>query len=158
MKIRNLIGATLAIGLIVGAYLGGMLPKFGTGPGIGVGIPGGSGTGSSQPAMTPPPDKAKPDAEKEPPSPPDDPQVLAVLVEEEHYAIGERAGNRREYRPASLNTLVEAARQHAGNADGIRVRVARRKSRAAAEIRLRDELFKAGLTEDAIEWQDGHKP
>ena len=125
----------------------------------GVGIPGGGAVGPTQPTAVESPQKPpKPKTETDRPVPTDDPQVLQVLIDDRQYAIAERGENRMEYRPAALEALVEAARQHAGNADGIRVRVARRKSRAAIEIRLRDELLKAGLTEDNIEWQDGHKP
>ena len=85
--------------------------------------------------------------------------VLQVRIDGRSFQVGVREGDDWKYLPAELNAIVAEAQKCAGDEQGIRVRVSRLSSaKASAELMLRDELVKAGVTEDAIEWRDGPRP
>ncbi len=78
--------------------------------------------------------------------------VIDVLIGGQTYFF--RPAGAEKYRPIELSELIRLAKQARGNHDGIRVRIARRKtSRASAEQQLEDELTKAGLPRNSLSWQ-----
>lgn len=145
MKTRNLVGGAIVVAFIAGGYLGGYFPKFGTGTGFGTG--GGSssrGAGDVRNASL-----EKPMVREE------SPNILHVRIDGRNYAIVGPDGAQS----ISLERLVEQVQNYPGDAHGIRVRVSRLpSSKTTAELQLRDKLVKAGLSEEAIDWQDGPRP
>lgn len=145
MKTRNLVGGAIVVAFIAGGYLGGYFPKFGTGTGFGTG--GGSssrGAGDVRNASL-----EKPMIREE------SPNILHVRIDGRNYAIVGPDGAQS----ISLERLVEQVQNYPGDAHGIRVRVSRLpSSKTTAELQLRDKLVKAGLSEEAIDWQDGPRP
>lgn len=157
MKTGRVIAGVAVLAFLVGGFLGGWLPKLklGTGSGTGFGIGGSGGASSSGDSLEL--DSQSPEISADLP---DEGQVLHVRIDgRKYYVPGKAAEGRKTYQAVSLEEVISAARERPGNDQGIRVRVSRaRSSKTTAEIQLRDDLVKAGIAEEAIEWQDGPKP
>lgn len=163
MKTRTAIGGgVIALAVVAGAYLGGIIPKFGTGSGFGLG--NGSGTGSDAPpnlkGVVADTSSHKAPDQKAAARPVEDSKVLMVRIDGHDYEVAEgMTDGEPQFYAASLAAIVESATKSDGNDQGIRVRVTRLSSaKAAAEIRLKDELIKAGLTPESIDWGAGPAP
>jgi len=77
--------------------------------------------------------------------------VLTLLIDEYAYLMMIPSESGPVYRDTALPRLLELAKQTRGDSNGIRVRVQRRESsRASAEHRLKNELQRAGVTQDAL--------
>lgn len=157
----------LAVGVILGAILMKFLPNlnFGLGGGAGSGtqVVGPSGEGTA-PEVNSPAAVDSPTADIPEPGDPPRPRsasgdVVHIMVDERDFLYEAAGGAVPTYQPIALEKLVEMARIAKGNEDGVRVSISRRGSaRAKAEIELRDRLLEAGLSEEAILWQDGPPP
>lgn len=164
MKTGRMIVGVAVLAFLVGGFLGGWLPKLklGTGSGTGFGIGGSGGASSSDDSSRTINDNLELDSQ--PPEIaadlPDEGLVLHVRIDgRKYYVPGTASEGRKTYQAISLEEVISAARDRPGNDQGIRVRVSRaRSSKTTAEIQLRDDLVKAGIAEEAIEWQDGPKP
>lgn len=148
---RNILGAALVAGIVVGTYLPNFWNGFGGGSIVGVGVgdpktgtPGEEADGStSKPA-----DNAKPDETDSKPTE-NVPPVIKVVIDERSYFIRSAEGDR----PAEASEVIALVKAAAGDADGIRVRIYRKKtSRIKAEQELQDSLVAAGIADSAILW------
>lgn len=154
MNIRWVLGGVAALAFLVGSYFGGVFPGLGPGSGF---------TGSSEESNSTRSSDRLP-AVFEPEADiagvvGDANRVLLVHVEGRTYSIGNQQQDKTVLQDASLDQIVELAKQRSGSDDGIRVRIRRSKSsKATAEIALRDELIKAGLKAEEIEWENGPPP
>lgn len=81
-------------------------------------------------------------------------QVLDILIDERLYLV-RAGGSQDEYLAKPLAEVVRLADQASGNADGIRVRISRRKTaRVSDQDNLTKALIDAGIVEDSILRQD----
>ncbi len=81
-------------------------------------------------------------------------QVLDVLIEDRSYLIKSAAQPQKQYRPAEIAEIIRLAKQTTGDEDGIHIRVYRKGSaRVTPESQLKDELKKAGLSTQMIDWK-----
>jgi hypothetical protein len=77
--------------------------------------------------------------------------VLTVLIDEHDYRIQLPGTPDAVYRAAPLDRIVELATLANGDSNGIRVQILRRESaRASAEEKLKLELTRKGIHEDAV--------
>ena len=77
------------------------------------------------------------------------PPVLKVVIDEGAYIIRSTAGDR----PVKISEVVALVKAATGDADGIRVRVYRKKaSRMAEGHALQDAFVAAGISESAVVW------
>ncbi len=163
---RTILGGTLAIGLVAGVYLSGMLPHLGSGIGLGTGGDGVLGLPEKQDVLVSTGDDVKKSATvhdesddvdkgKQPKprrtdaAPSDD--VLTILVEDRHYAVWRKTRKGNGYFPADLEKLVDLALKAQPNDDGIRVRILRSTSaRITAWKALQAGLVEAGIPAESI--------
>jgi hypothetical protein len=156
MNIRWVLGGVAALAFLVGSYLGGILPSIGPWAGFSSGSDDSNSRRSS--------DRPRSTTESESESDiagvvGESNRVLLVHVDGRNYSIGDHQQDKTVLRDASLDQIVELAKQRSGSEDGIRVRVTRSKSsKATAEIALRDGLIKSGLKAEEIEWENGPPP
>lgn len=165
---RTILGGTLAVGLVAGIYLSGMLPHLGDGIGLGTGGDGLLGKPDSQDVSVSTGDdvrknltaneegedadkskQVKPRRTEEVPA--DD--VLTILVEDRHYAVWRktRKGKGNGYFPAGLDKIIDLALKAQPNDDGVRVRIIRSKSaRITAWKSLQAGLVEAGIPAESI--------
>ena len=163
---RTILGGTLAVGLVAGIYLSGMLPHLGDGIGLGTGGDGMLGKPNVQDISV----SAGDDAEKKSTSneesedadtskqvkprrpeeaPADD--VLTILVEDRHYAVWRKTRKGNGYFPADLEKIIDLALKAQPNDDGVRVRIIRSKSaRITAWKALQAGLVEAGISAESI--------
>lgn len=81
-------------------------------------------------------------------------QVLDILIDDRSYLIKSAAQPQDRYRPAEIAEIVKLARQTSGDEDGIHIRVYRKGSaRVTPESQLKEELKKAGLSQQMIDWK-----
>ncbi|MCA9014746.1 MAG: hypothetical protein KDA77_05370 [Planctomycetaceae bacterium] len=81
-------------------------------------------------------------------------KVLDILIENRSYRIKSAAQSQDRYRPAEIDEIIRLAKQTSGDEDGIRIRVYRKGSaRVTPESQLKDELKKAGLSQQMIDWK-----
>ena len=149
IKTRTIAGGLLVIGAVIGAFMSGLLPGFGSGSGIGVQSVGGDASATA------------PNDVPQKPAPVDEPVIAKVkmaaspavleiridnhdyLVPDDHSATG--------VRKVDLDEAVKLAQVTTGNDDGIRVRIVRSHSaRLTAWATLHDALAKAGMSQDSI--------
>ena len=151
MKTRRVVagGAVLAALAVLGtvlSFLGGLFPGIGgTGEnGEGTGEPGTvqvTMDGSESPAPPETPDK---------PAEVDLSGAVDIVIDGERYLARTADGERREVSLEEVGRLVAKA---PGNADGIRIRIARKRSSLrSAERDLEQLLTDAGLADDAVRW------
>ncbi len=77
--------------------------------------------------------------------------ILTVLIDEHDYLIEIPGSPDPIFRPTPLERIVELARITDGDTNGTRVRILRRQSsRASAEEKLKLELERQGIHDDAI--------
>jgi hypothetical protein len=166
MHTRRIAAGLVVAGAMVGAYLSGLIPKFG---GAGASIAPGTGPVATATTKAPPatktttPEKAptkKTDAAnsaepaaakakstaKAPPKMP----VLDVYVKGHSYQIKDPSGS-GELVFIKMDDVLKVARLTTGNEDGVKVRILRyRSAKYVAYSQLYEELNKAGLPNDAI--------
>lgn len=148
---RNILGATLIAGIVVGTYLPNFWNGFGGGSIVGVGV-GDPKTGTpsqdSEDSASKPEDKAKPvESDSKPLE--NVPPVIKVVIDERSYFLRSAEGDR----PIEVPEVIALAKAAAGDADGIRIRIYRKKtSRIKAEQDLQDSLVAAGVSDSAILW------
>ena len=163
---RTILGGTLAVGLVAGVYLSGMLPHLGDGFGLGTGgdgilgkpktkdvlVSSGDDTKTSTTASEDSDDadqvkQVKPRRTAEAPA--DD--VLTILVEDRHYAVWKKTRKGNGYFPAELEKIVDLALKAQPNDDGVRVRIIRSKSaRVTAWKALQEGLVQAGIPAESV--------
>ncbi|MFH1303514.1 MAG: hypothetical protein ABIK07_20845 [Planctomycetota bacterium] len=81
-------------------------------------------------------------------------KVLDILIDDRSYLIKAGSQPQDHYRPAEMEEIVQQARQTTGDEDGIRIRVYRKGSaRVIPESLLKEELQKAGLSPQVIDWK-----
>lgn len=147
MKGKAMAGGAVGLVLLGAYFLSNLFNGFGLGPGSGLGT-GGQNTDPSQVLNT------TEDAETEPVSKVEPPGVelgkmVIVLIDGEDYKVLRKPDadfyDVRNYRPASLERIVEMAKSVEG-VDGIKVRIGMREnSTDQAETELRNALLEAGL-------------
>lgn len=161
MKPRGMIlgGGAVAV-LVAGGILSRFLPSLGIGNGADNNVP--ALVEENQELKAPPADD--PAVEVEDDSFPDlaeadRDKVLQVRIDGRDFLLWPADSTSRNLQKVDLPAVVEAARIYPGNQDGIRVRVSRSKtSKASVELQLRNELGKAGIAADQIEWLNGPPP
>lgn len=148
---RNILGAALVAGIIVGQYLPNFWNGFGGGSvtGVGLGDPNsgtrsestGDATNKSTGSTTPATDNIV--------LPANVPSVIKVVIDDRSYFLRSTDGDR----PVEIAELIALAKAAAGDADGIRVRVYRKgTSRPSAENALQDALNAAKIGDNAVFW------
>lgn len=148
---RNILGAALIAGVIVGQYLPDFWNGFGGGSitGVGLGDPQSGGSldssdGSKDSAVDPPKGN---DAAKELPK--NVPPVIKVVIDDRSYYLRSSDGDR----PTSIAEVIGLVKAAAGDADGIRLRIYRKgTSRPSAENALQDAIMEAKISEAAVFW------
>lgn len=155
MNIRWILAGVAVLAFALGGYLGGVFPGLGPGPGF---TGGGPGEVTTERDLDRPPPSSEPAADLVG-IVGDANRMLLVHVDGRSYSIGEMQDDKSVLRSASLDEIATLAKERPGSTDGIRVRITRTKSsKATAEIALRDELLKAGLKAEEIEWENGPAP
>jgi hypothetical protein len=151
---RNVLGAALVAGVVVGMYLPDFWNGFGGGSTIGVGVgdstagTGGIATDSDSTLAVTPDVKPKPSEETQL-DPTLVPPVIKVLIDEKSFFIRSAEGDKEVTIPEII-ALVQAA---TGDADGIRVRIYQKgTSRPSAENALSDAFSAAKISETTIVW------
>jgi hypothetical protein len=146
---RTVVGGLLAVGMVLGAWLSGLLPGFGLGSGdqknavVSV---------SSSNHVLPPVSVDETIKAVSAESFIVDAEVLEVVVREESYLIRLTADGSERRVPADLGRIVELAQATTGNKDGIRVVILREPSaRFLTWKTLEKELAGVGLAADSIE-------
>lgn len=151
-------GGVLILGIILGQY-------FGLTPGINSGSGDGEDQAESEPAVNPESIMASSESEIVPVliQPESSPQkslaelplqVLDILIDDRSYLVKADSQSREQYRPAEMKEIRKLVGQATGDEDGIRVRVYRTGSaRVVPEAVLKDELKKAGLEPQQIDWK-----
>lgn len=82
-------------------------------------------------------------------------QVLDILIEDRSYRIKSAVQPQNRYRPAEIEEIIQFAKQTSGDEDGIHIRVYRKGSaRVTPESQLKEELKKAGLSQQMIDWKN----
>lgn len=145
---RNILGAVLVSGIIVGMYLPDFWKGFGGGTTVGVGI--GDPASNSDDSNRKPTDdpQAKP-VQPNSPAPVDGPPVIKVVIDERSYFIRSAEGDRE----VSLAEVVDLAKTATGDVDHFRVRIYRKAdSRHTAEQALKKALEDAGISGNAVFW------
>ncbi len=146
LSTRNLLGAVLVAGIAAGVYLADFWKGFGWGGGP-QGVAGNSSTTSK-------PKSADSKTSSKEASPMDKTstvsgKVVKVVIDNRSYFLRTADGDQA----TELNDLVSLARAAAGDEDGIRIRIYRKKSsRPSAEEALRDALVAAGVPEEQAAW------
>ena len=158
MNVRAIVGVLVGVAVLafaLGGYLGGVFTGLGPGPGF-------TGKGPGDGPTNRDPDRAAASTDQSAELVGfvgDANRMLLVHVDGRSYSIGQVQGDKIDFHSASLDEVVSTAMNRPGSDDGIRVRVTRSKSsKATAEIALRDELVKAGLKAEEIEWENGPPP
>lgn len=148
---RNILGAALIAGIIVGQYLPNFWNGFGGGSTIGVGLgdpKSGTNADPTDDATDKPTDTSKP-AEEDIKLPVNVPPVIKVVIDDRSYFIRSPEGDR----PVEIAEVIALAKAAAGDADGIRVRVYRKgTSRPSAENALQDAFNEAKISDTAVFW------
>ncbi|NQV27394.1 MAG: hypothetical protein HQ518_23850 [Rhodopirellula sp.] len=153
-KTRTIAGGLVIVGVVLGSFMSGLLPGFGSGSGVGAQI---SVSGDATSASKPKSDEEMPSepaamekpaiASVEPAAPP---TVLETRVDNHDYLVPDNS-DASGVRKVDLDEVVKLAQATTGNDDGIRVRIIRSPSaRLTAWITLHDALAKAGLAPDSI--------
>ena len=148
---RNVLGAALVAGVIVGMYLPDFWNGFGGGSitGVGLGDPKSGTHGElADDSKGKPADTEKP-AEPDITLPVNVPPVIKVLIDDRSYFIRSAVGDRK----VEIAEVIALAKAAAGDADGIRVRVYRKgSSRPSAENALQDAFNEAKINDNAVFW------
>ena len=146
---RTVVGGLLVVGAVLGTFMSGLLPGFGSGSGVGAQSPDGD---TAQTA----PDSVQPE-----PAPADEPvvakietsahaPVLEIRIDNYDYFVADNS-SKTGVRKVDLDEAVKLAQVTTGNDDGIRVRIVRsRSARLTAWTTLHDSLVKADLSLDSI--------
>lgn len=142
---RNILGAALIAGIIVGQYLPNFWNGFGGGSTVGVGIgdpaPPAQGEPSEAPSVKPVEDNIQPLT--------DVPPVTKVVIDDRSYFIRSAEGDR----PVEIPEVIALTKAAAGDANGIRVIVYRKgTSRPSAENALQDAFNEAKISDTAVFW------
>ena len=149
VKTRTIAGGLVVVGAVLGTFMSGLLPGFGSGSGVGA-----QDAGDNSPPVSP--NKAQQE-----PAPAEKPAVSEVVTEASAAVLDIRIDN-HDYvvtdnasatgvRNIDLDEVIKLAQRATGNDDGIRVRILRSQSaRLTAWLTLHDSLLKAGLSEDSI--------
>jgi hypothetical protein len=162
MKKRTAVSGLVAVGVVLGVILSGIIPSFKFG-----GV-GGDAAPNSAPSDVPAEDvmatvpspknfltasiPQTDEANSEEPNVPAD--VVDVLIDGHTYSIRRGGPESSDYQSIELTSLVEKVKETPGNDEGIRIRISRTESaRASTEMDLQDALVAAGLRESAISWQ-----
>ena len=146
LSTRNILGAVLVAGIAAGVYLGDFWKGFGWGGGP-QGVAGNSSTTSKQKSSDSK-TSSKETTQTEKTSTVSG-KVVKVVIDNRSYFLRSTAGDQA----TELNDLVEMAKTAAGDEDGIRIRIYRKKSsRPSAEEALREALVAAGIPEEQTAW------
>jgi hypothetical protein len=152
LKTRTIAGGLVIAGAVLGTFMSGLMPGFGSGSGVLVQVSSidESAASSENPAnnqQQKPASVEQPDASEAVTALP--PSVLEVRVDNHDYLVPD--GGPAGFRKIDLEDIVKLAQATTGNDDGIRVRIVRtRSARLAAWSALHDSLEKSGLPRDAI--------
>lgn len=81
-------------------------------------------------------------------------KVLDILIDDRSYLMKAASQSQDRYQQADLKEVIQQAKRSTGDDDGIRVRVYRKGSaRVIPESMLKEELMKAELTPQMIDWK-----
>ena len=148
---RNILGAALIAGVIVGQYLPNFWNGFGGGSITGVGV-GDPKTGTHSEPTDDTADKktdAKKPAEDDIKIPVNVPPVIKVVIDDRSYFIRSAEGDR----PVEIAEVIALAKAAAGDAAGIRVKVYRKgTSRQTTENALQDAFNEAKISDTVVFW------
>jgi hypothetical protein len=149
LKKRTIAGGLLVIGAVLGTFMSGLLPGFGSGSGVGAQSPGNDSTNTvrddASPDPTPVEEPVVSEVETSAPS-----AVLEIRIDNHDYFVADDSSV-TGVRKVDLDEAATLARATTGNDDGIRVRILRSQSaRLTAWTTLHDSLIKAELSMDSI--------
>jgi hypothetical protein len=152
MKNKAMTGGAIGLVLLGAYFLSNLFNGFGLGPGSGVGT-GGKNTDPSKVVNSTKTIETDPVSKVEPPGV-ELGKVLIVLIDGEDYKVLKAPDANfydvANYRPASLQRIVDMAKSVEGH-EGLKVRIGMREnSTANAEANLRNALLEAGLPRTAI--------
>ena len=149
IKKRTIVGGLLVVGAVLGTFMSGLLPGFGSGSGVGAQSSGGNSAQIApvgvQPETAPieEPIVAKIETSARVP-------VLEIQIDNHDYFVTDN-DSKTGVRKVDLDEAVKLAQETTGNDDGIRVRIVRsRSARLTAWTTLHDSLVKADLSLDSI--------
>lgn len=146
---RTVVGGVLAVGIVIGAWLSGLLPGIGLGTGDKKDEVASVSTSNH---VLPPVAVDETIKAVSTESLLVDPEVLEVVVREESYLIRVVANGTDRRVPADLQRILDLAQATTGNRDGIRVVILREPSaRFLTWKALQEQLAAAGLDADSIE-------
>lgn len=151
-------GGVLVLGIILGQFFG-LTPGINSGPGQGEDRPESEPEKSSPSIMASTesemvPVLIQPEPESKQPLAELPLQVLDILIDDRSYLVKADTQPREKYQPADIEQIRKLAQQASGDEDGIRVRIYRTGSaRVVPEKTLKEELKKAGLDSQQVEWK-----
>jgi hypothetical protein len=151
LKKRTIAGGLLLVGAVLGTFMSGLLPGFGSGTGIRAQSAGDDSTRAGQNLPDEKPQESAP-VETSPitDAKVNTPVVLEIRIDNHDYIVPDD-GSATGVRTVDLDEVVKLAQATTGNDDGIRVRILRTGSaRLTAWTTLHDSLVKAGLSLDSI--------
>lgn len=149
-------GGVLVLGIILGQYLG-LTPGINSGSGEGTEkkapeVDTQSILASTQSDIVPvliQPEPKKNKSASETPL-----KVLDILIDNRSYFVKAHSQPQTSYHPAEIKEVIAQAKQATGDEDGIYVRVYRKGSaRVIPESLLKEELKKAGIPPEKIDWK-----
>lgn len=151
-------GGVLVLGIILGQFFG-LTPGINSGPGQGEEQPESEPEESSPAIMASTeseevPVLIQPESEKEKSLAELPIEVLDILIDDRSYLVKANSQPRGKYQPAEIEQIRTLASRATGDDDGIRVRIYRTGSaRVVPEKVLKEELKKAGLETQQVEWK-----
>lgn len=159
-KKRTILGGTLLVGAAIGLWFSNLLPKLGSGFGLGSGGDSIVGKADIDNVAVQSGEAAKSKSSSDSSTsgrkpvrtedgPPDD--VFTILVEERHYAVWRTTRKGNGYFPTELDEIVQMALKTQPNDDGLRVRIVRSTTaRITARQKLQAALVQAGVPAESI--------
>jgi len=141
------VAGVLGVGLWLGTKLDGL--GLGTGGGSGVGLNKTPADAPRDTSHSPVSTDAVPDENNA--GLPIDAPTLDIVIDGDTFAYRRRVNGKDEVAPATLDQVVELAKQRKGDREGIRVRIQRRgNALPSAEKQLADALREADVPDTAV--------
>jgi hypothetical protein len=150
IKKRTIAGGLLLVGAVLGTFMSGLIPGFGSGSGIRAQSAGDATRASQNVPDEKPLENAPAEVQAVAEVKVAPPVVLEIRIDNHDYIVSDD-DTATGVRKVDLDEVVKLAQATIGNDDGIRVRILRTGSaRLTAWTTLHDSLVKAGLSLDSI--------
>jgi len=160
MRKRTIVTVLLGVGVGLGWLMSLILPDLGAW-GIGLGRPALSTNQSESSSTEPPPPESESGTASNTESHANSrlEPVVYVLIDGRDFLLRTSGGERPQYRPTTVEEIVEMTQTAVGDEDGLRLRISRKATaRATAEQQLRDALQQGAVNPEAVRWDEDPVP